>query len=307
MEEEDTQCTVIKHNSAPVKSVDFSCDSRLIVTGSDDKTVKIISVADKKLVGTLTSHTNWVKCVRFSQDAKLIASASDDKTVKLWDVNKRILNYTFNNVHNGVINAVRFHPDNSLIGTACFDKKVRLFDVRSKQLVQVYDQHKKPVTSLAFHPQGVFLASTSFDETVKIFDLRNGKILYTLTGHEGASCSVNFSQYGDYLATGGSDALIILWKTNLNIDSPSGDYYTFPLDNDSQIQPQSSENVLSSQNKSTVNKQTYQPEGTLNYKNVNNVHPYNESLTLEQTKENISEELSKVFEKMVNQLELITK
>ncbi len=308
LEEEETQCTVIKHNSAPVKSVDFSCDSKLLVTGSDDKSVKIINVADKKLSATLTSHTNWIKCVRFSQDAKLIASSSDDKTVKIWDVNKKTLNYTLSNVHNGVINAVRFHPDNSLIGTACFDKKVRLFDVRSKQLVQVYDQHKKPVTSLAFHPQGIYLASTSYDESIKIFDLRNGKVLYTLAGHEGPSTSVNFSHFGDYLATGGADAFIILWKTNLNIESPVNDYYAFPMDNDSQIQPLSSENVFSfQQNKSSLNKQTCQNEGTLNYKNVHNVHPYNNSLILDQAKENISEELSKVFEKMVNQLELITK
>jgi WD40 repeat protein len=32
----------IKFNNAPMKSVDFSCDGRLIVTGSDDKSIKVI-------------------------------------------------------------------------------------------------------------------------------------------------------------------------------------------------------------------------------------------------------------------------
>jgi hypothetical protein len=31
----------IKFNNAPMKTVDFSCDGRLIVTGSDDKSIKV--------------------------------------------------------------------------------------------------------------------------------------------------------------------------------------------------------------------------------------------------------------------------
>ena len=34
----------IKFNNAPMKSVDFSCDGRLIVTGSDDKSIKVINI-----------------------------------------------------------------------------------------------------------------------------------------------------------------------------------------------------------------------------------------------------------------------
>jgi centriolar protein POC1 len=302
---DQTQCQILKHNSAPVKSVDFSCDSRLLTTGSDDKSVKIISINDKKVLANLTGHTNWVKCVRFSHDAKLIASSSDDKNVTLWDVNRKILNHTYSNVHNGVVNAVRFHPDNSIIGTACYDKKVRLFDVRSKLLVQCYEQHKKPVSSLSFHPQGVYMASTSYDETIKIFDLRNGQIVYTLSGHEGATTSINFSMNGEWLATGGVDALIILWKTNMNIDNPIGDYYNFPVENDQLIQKQSLSNIFS--NKFSGGNNTNSDTGILYFKHLLSSNaPVNENF-VEQNSENISEEMSKVFEKMVYQLELITK
>ena len=90
---DNIQSQVFKHNSAPVKSVDFSCDSKIICTGSDDKTVKIINIADKRLLANLAGHQNWVKCVRFSRDSKLIASSSDDKTVKVWDVVKKTIAY----------------------------------------------------------------------------------------------------------------------------------------------------------------------------------------------------------------------
>jgi centriolar protein POC1 len=301
----------LKNNSAPVKSVDFSCDSKMLVTGSDDKSVKLLNVGDKKLVATMCSHTNWVKCVRFSMDARLIASCSDDKTVKFWDVAKKTLNYTLTDYHAGVVNSVRFHPDNSLIGTACFDKKLRLFDVRSKTLIQVYDEHKKPVTSLAFHPHGVYLASTCFDEFVRIFDIRSGKILYTLSGHQGATTSVNFSHYGEFIATGGQDGLVTLWNSNLNDEVEERDFYCFPLENDPNIIKSSSDerkdNLQISYFESSIKNLSLKENTNIINSKRSQINSGILSQSPQNTQDSVTEELAKVFEKMVYQLELITK
>ena len=314
-------CLIFKHNSLPVKSVDISCDSKLIVTGSDDKTVKIIKISDKKVLANFAAHSNWVKCVRFSKDSRLIVSASDDKTVKLWDVTRQLPNSTLENVHNGVVNVVRFHPDNFSLATGCFDKKIRIFDVRSKQLVQVYDEHTKPVTSLDFHPGGYYMASTSFDETIKIFDLRYGDVLFTLTGHEGATSAVAFSKFGDILATGGTDSTVNLWATNLSCDND--ERYTnnrhkftsnvFPIELDVNSVPQSDFRSEKSEIRN------FNTEIPLNYKNQVNLKEIRNgvnhlemqessknSLNLSFNYDNISEDLSKVFERMVHQFELIT-
>jgi len=60
------------------------------------------------------------------------------------------------------------------------------------------------------------LISSSADSTVKIWDLRQGHILYSLYGHEGSANSVNFSPSGDYFTSGGSDGVVMIWKSNLN-------------------------------------------------------------------------------------------
>ena len=117
---------VLKHNKAPMRSVDFSCDNKMVVTACDDQTVKLISLHDKKMKANLLSHTNWLKCVRFSSDSKLIVSCGDDRTVKMWDTDSARLVYTIQNQHHGVVNSVRFHPDDSCIATGCFDKKIRV-------------------------------------------------------------------------------------------------------------------------------------------------------------------------------------
>ena len=42
------QSTVIKSFSGPVKSVNFSTDGQYLLAGSDDKTLKVWTVNDKK-------------------------------------------------------------------------------------------------------------------------------------------------------------------------------------------------------------------------------------------------------------------
>ncbi|KXX78527.1 Vegetative incompatibility protein HET-E-1 [Madurella mycetomatis] len=68
-----------------VRSVAFSPDSRLIASGSADKTIKIWDTATGRCTQTLEGHSDWVSSVAFSPDSRLIASGSDDKTVKIWD------------------------------------------------------------------------------------------------------------------------------------------------------------------------------------------------------------------------------
>ena len=279
----------LRFNETPVKAIDISCDSLLIATGADDKTVKIISVNDKKLQANLLGHSNWVKTVRFSRDALLVASGSDDRTLKLWDIYKKKLVHDFKSgEHKGAVNCVRFHPDNSCLATACFDGKVRLFDVRSKQLVQSYKEHDRPATCLSFHPSGNFLASTAYDNTIRIYDLRIGETLFTLKAHESAVMSCCFSTFGDYLATGGFDSTIVLWKTNLE------QYMNIDVSNI--IERKSKSLLMGSE---TMN--------AFESKNININSNTNVNTSMQSgSKDNIGESLSNIFERMVSQLDLIT-
>ena len=279
----------LRFNETPVKAIDISCDSLLIATGADDKTVKIISVNDKKLQANLLGHSNWVKTVRFSRDALLVASGSDDRTLKLWDIYKKKLVHDFKSgEHKGAVNCVRFHPDNSCLATACFDGKVRLFDVRSKQLVQSYKEHDRPATCLSFHPSGNFLASTAYDNTIRIYDLRIGETLFTLKAHESAVMSCCFSTFGDYLATGGFDSTIVLWKTNLE------QYMNIDVSNI--IERKSKSLLMGSE---TMN--------AFDSKNININSNTNVNTSMQSgSKDNIGESLSNIFERMVSQLDLIT-
>ena len=65
------------------------------------------------------------------------------------------------------------------------------------------------------HPSGNFLLSTSKDATIKVWDIREGHLMYTLQGHVGPVNAATFSADGRFWATGGSDQLVMVWKSNL--------------------------------------------------------------------------------------------
>ena len=60
------------------------------------------------------------------------------------------------------------------------------------------------------------LISTSIDGKIKIWDIRKGALDYTLYGHNGSTTAGCFSTHGDYFVTGGSDSMVMLWKSNLS-------------------------------------------------------------------------------------------
>lgn len=207
---------VVKAHSAAVRSLSFSSNGQLLLSGSDDKNLKITQVADRKFLFSISAaHTNWIRACQFSPDTRLIASGSDDKTVKLWDFSSRQQISLFQDQDAG-INSVKFHPDGTCLASGGQDKSIKIWDIRSQRLIQKYDAHSAPCNEIDFHPNGRYLLSSSNDSTLKIWDLRQGHILYTLYGHEGSSTSAAFSPCGDYFTTGGGDSVVMVWKSNLD-------------------------------------------------------------------------------------------
>jgi len=83
-----SQTAVLSGHTSYVRSLAFSLDGALLVSGSDDKTVKLWDVQTGGVVKTFHGHTLVVCSVSISADNTMIASGSADKTIRLWDIRK---------------------------------------------------------------------------------------------------------------------------------------------------------------------------------------------------------------------------
>ena len=60
-------------------------ESKQIVSGSDDKSVRVWDAVTVTVTSTLQGHLNYVMSVAFSPGGKQIVSGSGDKSVRVWD------------------------------------------------------------------------------------------------------------------------------------------------------------------------------------------------------------------------------
>lgn len=123
-----------------VNAVAYSPDSKLIVSGSSDRTVRLWRPTVRGESSVLKGHGGAVRSVDMSWDGRRLLTGSDDKTAKVWSVPSKRFMCSLAGHHNWIRDA-RFSPDGWLAATASDDKTVRLWDVEKHTSLQTYFDH----------------------------------------------------------------------------------------------------------------------------------------------------------------------
>ena len=74
----------LKGHIYEVWSVAYSPDGTKIISGSEDKTIKIWDANTGECLQTLEGHLDIILSVAYSPDGTKIISGSSDKTIKIW-------------------------------------------------------------------------------------------------------------------------------------------------------------------------------------------------------------------------------
>ena len=98
--------TLSGHTGA-VRAIAFSADGQILVSGGDDKTIKIWHAQTGQLLRTLTGHTATISSVAISADQQTVVSSSTDGTIKVWQLQTGQLN-TFS--EHSELERTKLHP-----------------------------------------------------------------------------------------------------------------------------------------------------------------------------------------------------
>jgi WD40 repeat protein len=194
---------VFRGHTATVTCVAYSPDGKTLVSGSEDRTIRVWDVRSGQERSTLRGHTDGVTSVAFSPDGKTLASASKDRTVKLWDAQTGKERATLKG-HTGPVLSVAFSPDGGTLASAdqtIVDRlgEIKLWDAVRGQERASLPGHTGGVLCVAFSPDGQTLASASYqDGTIRLWDVKTNQERATLKGH---ARYVSFSPDGKTIAS----------------------------------------------------------------------------------------------------------
>lgn len=115
-------------HTGKVTTMGISKDSKKLVSGSEDKTIKIWNLQTGHLIKTLEGHVGKINCLAISPDNQIIVSASNDKTVKIWDLKRGTLLRTLEG-HSKVVRAVTISPDCKTIISGSWDNTIKVWGI----------------------------------------------------------------------------------------------------------------------------------------------------------------------------------
>jgi WD40 repeat protein len=159
--------------------VAFSHDGTLVISGSDDNTVRIWDTSSGACLKMLKGHSSSVSSVAFSHDGTLVISGSDDNTVRIWDAGSGACLKTLKG-HSSWVSSVAFSHDGTQVVSGSGDMTVKIWDAGSGACLKTLKGHSSWVSSVAFSHDGMQVVSGSVDKTVKIWDAGSSACLKTL-------------------------------------------------------------------------------------------------------------------------------
>ena len=212
------QMAVLSGHTGWVKSVAFSPDGRSLVSGSNDRSVKLWDIQTGGVIKTFNGHTDYVLSASISVDCSRIVSGSEDGAICLWNIQTEKCLYTTKQWTRA--RQVSFSPINPQHIISISGNKVLQWDANGHMIPPMYDNDPSTLTTtnmmFAFSPDHTHLAVCEHGcVTVKKFD--SGEIvakLYVANSHTAAHCC--FSPDGRFVAATGYNTAYV-W----NIASPN--------------------------------------------------------------------------------------
>jgi WD40 repeat protein len=192
------------------RSLVFSPNSRLILSGGPDETVCLWDAATGRLLHTLQGHFQPVCSVAFSADGRRAVSADAKGNIRLWNVQTGEPVRTLHTLQTGEILALSSDGRRALLASR---DTLHLWDLEQNRELQSWEtEHAGGIMSVALSADGRRAASSGWDRGVRVWDTDTGReLLRTMEGGKGLTTCLALSLDGQSVLAGDVKGSVRLW------------------------------------------------------------------------------------------------
>lgn len=179
----------------PVTCVAFSSNGYLVITGSQDGTLRQYNAVDGLLWRIATAANSApITSVAFSPDGNQYVYGTAEGAVVLMDTAAGTVIRTFAG-HAGPAHGVVFSADGTRIASAGEDAKVNVYNAATAEVLRTFDGHTAAVKAAAFAPNDAnMVVSGGADKQAKLWRVSDGVVLTTMdAAHDGTINQVAFT------------------------------------------------------------------------------------------------------------------
>ena len=126
------QVLTLEGHMLGVENIQWTYDSKCLITTSRDRTAKVWDVASGSLLMSLEGHTQVIQILALSPDDQLIATADYNGVIKIWEAQSGKL-LTSLDGHTDQFRSMEFSPDARHLLISNNDKTARIWDVRLEE------------------------------------------------------------------------------------------------------------------------------------------------------------------------------
>jgi len=106
----------------------ISPDKKTLVSGSDDRRIKIWQLSTRQELRTLNGHSSTVTCLAISPDGQTLISGSKDHTIKIWDLSTGQELGTLTG-HYGTVTCLAISADGQTLVSGSQDQTIKVWRV----------------------------------------------------------------------------------------------------------------------------------------------------------------------------------